>query len=115
MGYFIGFYRQFPAAALWTCGQVARDEDPSFIGSPGDLSTSPQGATATSFQSYSRGKNPTEIREEPFHEVSVALDEVLNGLSTLLSSEQRVEALLYYAENDAFPEWLCALRDHGSQ
>ena len=31
---------------------------------------------------------------EYFLEVSVALDEVLSGLSTLLSSEQRVEALL---------------------
>src|SRR5688572_23398411 len=48
---------------------------------------------------------------EYFLEVSVALDEVLGGLDGTLSEEQLFRAVLYYAENDAYPEWLCALRD----
>jgi hypothetical protein len=48
---------------------------------------------------------------EYFLEVSVALDEVLNELASVLTSEQRVNAVLYYAENDAYPEWLSSLRD----
>ena len=56
----------------------------------------------------------TELGYEYFLEVSVALDEVLDGLNSALSSDQRVAAVLYYAENDAFPEWLSAFRDeHG--
>ena len=51
---------------------------------------------------------------EYFLEVSVALHEVLDGLGDKLSTEQRVDAVLFYAENDAFPEWLCALRDQSS-
>jgi len=51
---------------------------------------------------------------EYFLEVSVALDEVLNGLEELLTNEQRFNAVLYYAENDAYPDWLCALRDRGN-
>jgi len=51
---------------------------------------------------------------EYFLEVSVALDEVLEGIGDRLSNEQRVDALLFYAENDAYPEWLCALRSQGS-
>jgi hypothetical protein len=51
---------------------------------------------------------------EYFLEVSVALDEVLDGLGDKLSPEQRVDAVLFYAENDAYPEWLCALRDQGA-
>jgi hypothetical protein len=48
---------------------------------------------------------------EYFLEVSVALDEVLDGLNDVLTSEQRFNAVLYYAENDAYPDWLCAIRD----
>jgi hypothetical protein len=42
---------------------------------------------------------------EYFLEVSVAVDDVLTG-PVALSSEQRVAAVIYYAENDAYPEWL---------
>ena len=47
---------------------------------------------------------------EYFLEVSVALDEVLQGLRVSLSPDQRYEAVQFYAENDAFPEWLNELR-----
>jgi hypothetical protein len=42
---------------------------------------------------------------EYFLEVSVARDEVLSS-PIPLSSEQRLAAVVYYAENDAFREWL---------
>ncbi|WP_128003686.1 DUF7716 domain-containing protein [Piscinibacter defluvii] len=48
---------------------------------------------------------------EYFLEVSVALDEVLNDLGSVLSIEQRMRAVLYYAEHDAYPEWLSNLRN----
>jgi hypothetical protein len=48
---------------------------------------------------------------EYFLEVSVALDAVLDGLDDILTKEQRFSAVLYYAENDAYPDWLCAIRD----
>ena len=54
---------------------------------------------------------PQEARSagyEYFLEVSIARDEVLSG-PVVLSDEQRVAAVIYYAENDAFPEWLNAL------
>jgi hypothetical protein len=51
---------------------------------------------------------------EYFLEVSVALDEVLDGIGDKLSNEQRVAALIFYAENDAFPEWLCSFRDQSA-
>jgi hypothetical protein len=41
---------------------------------------------------------------EYFLEVKTALEEVICTVGTL-SPEQRVGALLYYAENDAYPEW----------
>ena len=47
---------------------------------------------------------------EYFLEVSVAFEEVINGPGVALTDEQRFEAVLYYAQNDAFPEWLCQLR-----
>ncbi len=47
-------------------------------------------------------------RYEYFLEVSTARDEVLSG-PVALSDEQRIAAVIYYAENDAFPEWLNAL------
>ena len=48
---------------------------------------------------------------EYFLEVSVALDEVLNDLDNMLSPDQRFDAVLYYAEHDAYPEWLYAVRE----
>ena len=42
---------------------------------------------------------------EYFLEVHVALEEVLEGLLYKLTLEQRFEAVLFYAENDAYPEW----------
>ena len=45
---------------------------------------------------------------EYFLEVSTARDEVLTG-PVALSDEQRIAAVIYYAENDAFPEWLNVL------
>lgn len=49
-----------------------------------------------------------------FLEVSVALDEVLAGVEQVLTKEQRFNAVLYYAENGAYPEWLCAIRGSSS-
>ena len=57
----------------------------------------------------------TEQGYEYFLEVSVALGEVLDGLNSALSSDQRFSAVLYYAENDAFPDWLCVFRDEQSR
>jgi len=48
-------------------------------------------------------------RYEYFLEVSVAREDVIGDLRTL-SPEQRVEACIFYAEHDAYPEWLNALR-----
>jgi hypothetical protein len=42
---------------------------------------------------------------EYFLEVSVAIEDVLTG-PVALSPEQRVAAVIYYAENDAYPAWL---------
>ncbi len=52
---------------------------------------------------------------EYFLEVSVALDDVLDGLGDRLTSDQRVEAVIFYAENDAYPEWLCLLHEGGDK
>lgn len=54
---------------------------------------------------------PEDVRSagyEYFLEVSTARDEVLS-VPVSLSKEQKVEAVIYYAENDAFPEWLNTL------
>ena len=48
---------------------------------------------------------------EYFLEVSIARDDVLSG-PVALSKEQQLAAVIYYAEYDAYPEWLNAL---GSQ
>lgn len=45
---------------------------------------------------------------EYFLEVSTRRDEVLTG-PVALADEQKIAAVIYYAENDAFPEWLTAL------
>lgn len=52
-----------------------------------------------------------ELQEgfEYFIEVSIALDEVLGELASRLSPAQRVAAIIYYAENDAYPDWLNAI------
>ncbi len=42
---------------------------------------------------------------EYFLEVSIARDEVLNR-PFVLSAQQRLAAVIYYAENDAYPKWL---------
>ena len=53
---------------------------------------------------------------EYFLEVSVALEEVIGGPGVLLTNEQRLEAVLYYAQNDAFPAWLNQLQsDSGTK
>lgn len=44
-------------------------------------------------------------RYEYFLEVGVAIDEVIGELQGL-SAEQRVALCIFYAENDAYPEWL---------
>ncbi|KWW35018.1 hypothetical protein [Cupriavidus metallidurans] len=46
---------------------------------------------------------------EYFLEVSIALDEVLGESASRLSSDQRVAAIVYYAENDDYPDWLNAI------
>lgn len=46
---------------------------------------------------------------EYFLGVSSAREEVLGPIGPKLTAEQRVAAILYYAENDAYPEWLNAL------
>lgn len=54
---------------------------------------------------------PEELRfagYEYFLEVSTALDEILSG-PVVLSTERRLAAVIYYAEYDAFPEWLSEL------
>lgn len=48
-------------------------------------------------------------RYEYFLEVSIARDDVVGELRSL-SVSQRVEACIFYAENDAYPEWLSKLR-----
>lgn len=48
-------------------------------------------------------------RYEYFLEVSIARDDVIGELRSL-SVNQRVEACIFYAENDAYPEWLSKLR-----
>lgn len=57
---------------------------------------------------------PDEARSagyDYFLEVSVLRDEVLSG-PFALSDDQKIAAVIYYADNDAFPEWLNGL---GSQ
>jgi len=48
-------------------------------------------------------------RYEYFLEVDVAREDVIGNL-TDLSADQRVAACIFYAENDAYPEWLNDLR-----
>ena len=55
---------------------------------------------------------PSNVLQEGFEyflEVSIALDEVLGELASQLSPAQRVAAIVYYAENDAYPDWLNAI------
>ena len=48
---------------------------------------------------------------EYFLEIFVANYEVLNRSKIELSPKQKVEAVIFYAENDAFPEWLNELSE----
>ena len=59
---------------------------------------------------FSVPKEHTSNGFEYFLEVSVARTEALEGIEHRLSAEQRLAAILFYAENDAYPEWLCDLR-----
>ncbi len=45
-----------------------------------------------------------------FLEVSTAIDEVLGDQIARLTDAQRVEAIIFHAENDASPDWLSAMR-----
>ncbi|AVA34643.1 MULTISPECIES: hypothetical protein [Cupriavidus] len=58
---------------------------------------------------YSIPGNVLQEGFEYFLEVSIALDEVLGEFAGRLSSDQRVAAIVYYAENDAYPDWLNAI------
>ncbi len=58
------------------------------------------------------GRIPSGVLRDGFEyflEVSVALDEVLGSRADRLSPTQRLAAIIYYAENDAYPDWLNAL------
>ena len=48
---------------------------------------------------------------EYFLEVSVALEEVLGTMASRLSLDQRIAAVIYFAENDAYPAWLNTLAE----
>jgi hypothetical protein len=51
---------------------------------------------------------PNHIKEagyEYFLEVAIARDEVLGAWHSQLSPEQCFDVVLYYAENDAWPDW----------
>jgi hypothetical protein len=47
---------------------------------------------------------------EYFLEVHIAGEEAIGDLWTRLSPEQREDAVIFYAENDASPTWLTELR-----
>ena len=58
------------------------------------------------------GRIPSAVLQNGFEyvlEVSVAKDEVLGKRADRLSAAQRVATIIYYAENDAYPDWLNAL------
>ena len=55
---------------------------------------------------------PSDVLREGFEyllEVDIALNEVLGERASRLSPAQKIEAVVYYAENDAYPDWLNAL------
>jgi hypothetical protein len=59
------------------------------------------------------GRVPSDVLSEGFEyflEVDIALDEVLAELASSLSPAQRIAAVVFYAENDAYPEWLTEMR-----
>lgn len=52
---------------------------------------------------------PESVKERGFSyflEVSIAKDELLTDIKIRLTPAQKVEVVIYYAENDATPEWL---------
>jgi hypothetical protein len=55
---------------------------------------------------------PSDVLHEGFEyflEVDIALNEVLGERANLLSPSQKIAAVVYYADNDAFPDWMDAL------
>lgn len=51
---------------------------------------------------------PSHLREsgyEYFLEVHIARDEVLGEWYSQLTKAQRLDVLLFYAENDCWPDW----------
>lgn len=55
---------------------------------------------------------PSDVLSEGFEyflEVDIAVNEVLGELANRLSPAQRIAAVVYYAENDAYPDWLNAM------
>jgi hypothetical protein len=70
------------------------------------------GSTARLVSLTDDGRIPSGVLRdglEYFLEVSIALDDVLGSRADRLSPTQRREAVIYYAENDAYPDWLNAL------
>jgi len=56
---------------------------------------------------------PSEVLSEGFEyflEADIALNDVLGELGGPLSTAGKIAALVYYAENDAYPDWLSAMR-----
>jgi len=55
---------------------------------------------------------PSDVLSEGFEyflEVDIAVNEVLGDRANRLSPAQRIAAVIFYAENDAYPEWLNAM------
>lgn len=55
---------------------------------------------------------PSDVLSEGFEyflEVDIAVNEVLGDRANRLSPAQRIAAVVFYAENDAYPEWLNAM------
>jgi len=56
---------------------------------------------------------PSEVLSEGFEyflEADIALNDVLGELVSRLSTAQQIAAIVYYAENDAYPDWLSTMR-----
>jgi hypothetical protein len=55
---------------------------------------------------------PSDVLSEGFEyflEVDIAVNDVLGDLANRLSPAQRIAAGAFYAENDAYPDWLNAM------
>jgi hypothetical protein len=56
---------------------------------------------------------PGEVLSEGFDyflEADIALNDVLGELVSRLSTAQKIAAIVYYAENETYPDWLSAMR-----